>query len=111
MKNTRGVSVWPAAGVRYRAGMAIKRRTLTDDDVVRLLDECGDRLRDHAGETSEGESVLRATEGFVRQINERFVVYVQFRDLRSQDALDSLKRIVRDHPTERISRRDDDDTR
>jgi hypothetical protein len=81
----------------------IKRRTLNDSEVIRLLDECGDRLRDHAGQTSEAENVLRATEGFVRQINERFVVYVHFRDLRSQDALDSLKRIVRDHPNERDS--------
>lgn len=77
---------------------AMTKRLLSDEQIVRLLDQVGDDLRDHAGETREGETCLRAVEYWTRAVNEKLVVYVQFRDLRTRNTLDALKRIADQSP-------------
>lgn len=74
--------------------MVRRTRILTDEEVARLLSECGDRIRDHGGETREGEACLRAVEGFTRAMNEKLIVYLHFHDLHGAEAAEGLRRIL-----------------
>lgn len=71
---------------------------LTDEEVVRLLSECADRIRDCRGETSEGDAALRAAEWLTRAIDEKLIVYLHMRDLRSQEALQELLSLIDQSP-------------
>lgn len=75
--------------------MKDRRSTLTDEQVIRLVCECADRIRDHEGATREGHATLRAVEWFARAMNEKLTVHVHFRELDGEGIAKDLRRITK----------------
>lgn len=71
---------------------------LTDEQVIRLVCECADRIREHRGATQEGDATLRAVEWFARAMNEKLTVQVHFRELDGGYAARDLRRIAASRP-------------
>jgi len=88
----------------------MKRRRLADRHVISLLHSVGDLLRDHGGDSAEGEDALRSCEHHIRQVNERLLIHVHYSELLEPLVEQELRKIAR-HPNARASRRDPDDSK
>lgn len=69
--------------------------SLTDEQVIRLVCDCADRIRNCSAETAEGEATLRAVEWFARAMNEKLTVQVHFRELDGDWIARDLRRIAK----------------